>query len=134
MLDWQRREDGVTSEAEIGTIELRVERDRESQPEYCWEARGFAETREEAFEEAERAAIAALSKSRPNVGLLTDLARLANDGKVHLVVEGKSNLPLLLSIIREAMISFEPKVKIPKRKGLSDIRRQELNVVKVRRA
>lgn len=106
-LEWLRTSDGRTSEADIGDMSLRVERDIESVPEYSWEVHGVAQTRGEAFEAAERAALAALRTKAVPVEEIDALIGAVHRQCAYVVVAGKPDnnvlLPLLLAARREAL-------------------------------
>lgn len=135
-LEWERLADGSTSQSEVGDVQLRVERDRESVPEYIWEVRGCSRTREGAFDQAERAAIGALRVPMPDAARFGALFALTQSGRALLMVDGRPESSTLLSLIKAAIDGASEKieVRIPKTKRqLSDLRRPDRNVVKLER-
>lgn len=100
-LEWLRASDGETAETEIADMSLRVERDSGSDPPYMWEIHGVAQTRKEAFEAAERAALAALRMSLPRLEEIDALIGAVHRQCAYVVVAGKTDnsvlMPLLLA-------------------------------------
>lgn len=124
-LEWVRRSDGETAEADIADMSLRVERDPGSEPPYVWEIHGVAETRKEAFAAAERAALAALRLKLPQIDQIEALIGAVHRQCAYVVVGGKPDndvlLPLLIAARQVALAvpvedPEEPKVRLKKPK------------------
>lgn len=105
-LEWLRASDRETSETEIADISLRVERDSLSSPPYSWEVRGVAETRRDAFEASEKAALAALRMPLPQIDQLDALIGAVHRQQAYVVIEGKPNNDVLLPLLSAARTSI----------------------------
>lgn len=136
-LEWSRKDDGATSSAEVGDVSLRVERDLDSDPAFCWEVRGYCSTRQGAFDAAERAALASVRMDRLGLNAIQALTAKETTGRVELLVDGRPDGALLTQLLRLAFeASLAPAPEIPKalkanRNRLSDVRRKTSNVVRI---
>lgn len=104
-IEWERRT-FFTSVAELpgpAPVSLRIEKEIKDDLPFEWIVSGFTETRERAFDRAERAAIAASFNLFQGTAQLTYLHRLALDGKAYVIVDGRPDKTALLPLIQLAM-------------------------------
>lgn len=126
-LDWLRTSDGATSESELGLVSLRVERDLDSWPPYTWEVRGACETRKEAFEAAERAALAAgVIGQSLDPQKVDELLAYVHRQQAYVVVDGRPDNNTLLPVLMaaRAYLSQAPADPVQRRVVIKPPRKQ----------